>query len=82
MAERAKDLQADLAPGDEPVRPAYERDFYSWLVEQARLLREAIARAYRKARIKAARETGLELATFAEACPYSFDDLTSRTFSR
>jgi len=160
MAERSKDLQADLAPGDEPVRPAYERDFYSWLMEQARLLRdglldrldhdnlaeeieaqareqfnklvsalrvpmfhmlkwdhqpalrsrswvlsieeqrleiadvlddnpglkprlgEAIARAYRRARIEAAREAGLELATFAEACPYSFDDLMSRSFSR
>jgi hypothetical protein len=43
---------------------------------------EAMARAYRRARIEAARETGLELAAFPEACPYSFDDVTSRAFSR
>ena len=29
-----------LAPPDTPVRAAYESDFYSWLMEQARLLRE------------------------------------------
>ena len=29
-----------LAPPDTPVRAEYERDFYSWLMEQARLLRE------------------------------------------
>ena len=29
-----------LAPPDEPVRAEYERDFYSWLMEQARHVRE------------------------------------------
>ena len=29
-----------LAPADEPVRAEYMRDFYSWLMEQARLVRE------------------------------------------
>jgi hypothetical protein len=29
-----------LAPPDAPVRAEYERDFYSWLMDQARLLRE------------------------------------------
>ena len=29
-----------LAPPDEPVRSAYERDLYSWSQDQARLLRE------------------------------------------
>ncbi len=29
-----------LAPPDEPVGAQYERDFYSWLMEQARLVRE------------------------------------------
>jgi hypothetical protein len=160
MAEHRKDMQADLAPGDEPVRAAYDRDFYSWLMEQARLLRdglfdrldrdnlaeeieslggeqfnklvsalrvamlhmlkwdhqpalrsrswvlsieeqrleiadvlddnpglkpriaEAMARAYRRARIEAARETGLDEAAFAAVCPYSFDDVTSRSFTR
>lgn len=41
---------------------------------------EAIARAYRKARLEAARETGLALDRFPEACPYAFDDLSSRPF--
>ena len=40
MAGQRKDIAADLAPGDEPVRAEYERDFYSWLMEQARHLRE------------------------------------------
>jgi hypothetical protein len=43
---------------------------------------EAMARAYRKARIDAAKETGLETDRFPQACPYGFDDLTSRPFER
>jgi predicted DNA-binding ribbon-helix-helix protein len=160
MAEQSKEFHADLAPGDEPVRAEYERDFYSWSIEQARLLREgrhdaldrdnlaeeieslgreqfnklvsalrvamlhmlkwdhqpplrsrswvlsieeqrleivdvladnpglkprineAIARAYRRARIEAAKETGLDEATFPATCPYSFDDITKRGFAR
>ena len=160
MASQRKDIVADLAPGDEPVRAEYERDFYSWLMEQARHLREgryealdrdnlaeeietlgreqfnklvsalrvlglhmlkwehqaalrsrgwvlsieeqrleiadvladnpglrpriaeAIVRAYRRARIEAAKETGLDESVFPSDCPYSFDDLTSRVFSR
>ena len=160
MAARSKDIEANLAPGDEPVRADYERDFYSWSLEQARLIREgrtealdrdnlaeeiesqareqfnklvgalrvamlhmlkwdhqparqsrswmlsikqarldiadvlddnpglkprvaeAIVRAYRGARIDAAKETGLDEAEFPDACPYSFDDITSRDFSR
>ena len=160
MAGHRKDVEADLAPGDEPVHAEYERDFYSWSIEQARLLREgrhdaldrdnlaeeieslgreqfnklvcalrvammhmlkwdhqpskrsrscalsiegqrleiadvladnpglkprvgeAIARAYRHARIEAAKETGLDEAEFPAACPYSFDDITKRSFSR
>jgi predicted DNA-binding ribbon-helix-helix protein len=160
MAGSRKDIEAALAPGDEPVRAEYERDFYSWLIEQARHLREgrldaldrenlaeeieslgreqfnklvsalrvamlhilkwdhqpslrsrswvlsideqrveiadvltddpglkpriaeAIARAYRRARIEAAKETGLDEAAFPAACPYSFDDIVSRAFSR
>jgi hypothetical protein len=160
MAGHRKDIAADLAPGDEPVRAEYERDFYSWLMEQARHLRdgrfdaldrdnlaeeiealgreqfnklvsalrvlmlhmlkwdhqtalrsrswvlsieeqrleiadvladnpglrpriaEAIARAYRRARIEAAKESGLDETAFPPACPYSFDDIMSRVFSR
>ena len=160
MAARSKDIEANLAPGDEPVRAEYERDFYSWSLEQARLIREgriealdrdnlaeeieslgreqfnklvsalrvamlhmlkwdhqpgrrsrswmlsikqarfditdvlddnpglkprvaeAIGRAYRGARIDAAKETGLDEADFPDVCPYSFGDITSRDFSR
>ena len=160
MAARSKDIEADRAPGDAPVRAEYERDFYSWLMEQARFIREgridaldrdnlaeeiesqareqfnklvsalrvlmlhmlkwdrqrarrsrswvlsiqeqrfeiadvladnpglkprvddAIERAYRRARIEAAKETGLDEATFPATCPYSFDDITTRSFSR
>jgi hypothetical protein len=38
--EAVKDLQPDLAPSDAPVEAAYERDFYSWLMDQARHLRD------------------------------------------
>jgi hypothetical protein len=43
---------------------------------------EAMTRAYRRARLEAANETGLDAAVFPEACPYSFQDITSREFSR
>jgi len=160
MAGHRKHIAANLAPGDEPVRAEYERDFYSWSMEQARLLREgradaldrdnlaeeieslggeqfnklvsalriamlhmlkwdhqpalrtrswmlsieeqrlemadvlsdnpglksrideAVARAYRRARIEAAKETGLDEAQFPATCPYSFDEIVSRKFPR
>ena len=41
---------------------------------------EAVGRAYRKARLEAAKETGLELSVFPDFCPYSFEDVTSRPF--
>jgi len=160
MAGPRKHSEAALAPGEEPERAAYERDFYSWSIEQARHLRdgrfhaldrenlaeeieslgreqfnklvsalrvlmlhmlkwdhqparrsrswvlsikqqrfeinnvlddnpglkprvaEAIARAYRGARIDADKETGLDEAEFPETCPYSFDDIVSRAFPR
>lgn len=40
----------------------------------------AVARGYRKARIDAAKETGLDKDAFAEACPYSFDEIVGRKF--
>jgi hypothetical protein len=157
MAPRNKD-DIGLAP-DTPVRADYARDFYSWLMEQARFVREgrfdaldrdnlaeeieslgreqfnklvsalrvlmlhmlkwdhqperrtrswvlsieaqrdelddviddnpglkpriaeAVDRAYRKARIEAAQETGLDKEVFPTTCPYSFEDITSRDFS-
>jgi Domain of unknown function DUF29 len=159
MAGRRTTHDVDLAPPDEPVRAEYDRDLYSWSLEQARLVRagrweavdrdnvaeeieslgreqfnklesalrvlmlhvlkwdhqpsarsrswvlsieaqrlevddvlsdnpglkprivEAVARAYRKARIEAAKETGLDKTAFPDTCPYSFDDIVSRTFS-
>jgi hypothetical protein len=44
-------------------------------------IEEALARAYRKARIQAARETRLEETAFPEACHYSFEDVVSRQFT-
>jgi Domain of unknown function DUF29 len=41
---------------------------------------DAIARAYRKARLDAMNETGLKKSEFPEACLYSFADITSRPF--
>jgi len=41
---------------------------------------EAILRAHRKARLEAINETGLKKSVFADACPYSFDEITSRPF--
>jgi hypothetical protein len=42
---------------------------------------EAMARAYRKARIEAAKETGLEEAKFPETCGYTFEDTMQRVIS-
>ncbi|MBK5962363.1 hypothetical protein CCR97_29850 [Rhodoplanes elegans] len=41
---------------------------------------EAIARAYRKARLEAAKETGLELMRFPEACSYGQSEISGRSF--
>ncbi len=159
MPRRSLDPDAALVPDETPARAAYDADFYSWALEQARLVREglldsidrenvaeeieslgrepfnklesalrvlllhmlewdnqperrsrswilsidaqrieledilqdnpglkpriaeAMARAYRKARIEAARETGLAKDTFAEHCPYAWDAITGRMFS-
>jgi len=158
MAARNKDNDVALAP-DAPARAAYERDFYSWLMEQAALVRdgrweavdrenlaeeieslgreqfnklvsamrvlmlhmlkwdhqperrsrswilsvrvqrkhlahvlsdnpglkprlaEAVERAYELARLEATQETGLDEDVFPPTCPYSFEDITARTFS-
>jgi hypothetical protein len=42
---------------------------------------EAVTRAYRKARLEAANETGLDEALFPDTCAYSFDDMLSRNFA-
>lgn len=41
---------------------------------------EAIEKAYRRARIEAADETGLRIPTFPDACPYSLDEVLNRPF--
>src|SRR5712691_10143707 len=40
MAGRPTGNDVDLAPPAEPERVDYNRDFYSWLMEQARFVRE------------------------------------------
>jgi hypothetical protein len=42
---------------------------------------EATARAYRRAQIEAANETGLEKGDFPEECPYTWNDLVAREFA-
>jgi hypothetical protein len=159
MANRTRTDNVDLVPDAEPASAAYDRDFYSWSQEQARLVREgrwdtvdrenvaeeieslgreqfnklesalrvlmlhmlkwdhqpdrrsrswtisirqqrlevddvladnpglksriaeATTRGYRKARLEAANETGLDEEIFPGACPYSWDDIVSREFS-
>ena len=44
-------------------------------------LDEALERAYDTARLKAARETRLPLATFPETCPYTRDEMLTRPFA-
>jgi hypothetical protein len=156
MPVRPTPNEADLVPTEAPADTAYGRDFYSWLMEQARHVRagrwtsldrenlaeeieslgreqfnklegalrvllvhllkwdhqprlrgrswsasikeqrlrlgdvladnpglrprieEAVVRAYRRARLRAVKETGLEEETFPETCPYSWDDIVSR----
>ena len=159
MANRTRPDNVDLVPAAEPDGAAYDRDFYSWLMEQARHLRaarwdaldrenlaeeiesfgreqfnrlesalrtlmlhmlkwdhqpgrrsrswwasisehrlrlddvladnpglrpridEAITRAYRRARLRAIKETDLEPERFPETCPYSWQEIVSRDFS-
>jgi hypothetical protein len=159
MAGRPTESETDLVPAAEPTGAGYDRDFYSWSLEQARLVREgrwdavdrdnvaeeieslgreqfnklesalrvlmlhmlkwdhqptlrsrswvlsiethrldlgdvvadnpglksripeAIARGYRKARLEAARETGIAKESFPETGPYAWDDIVSRAFS-
>jgi Domain of unknown function DUF29 len=159
MAGRPTEGEAELVPAEEPAGAGYDRDFYSWSLEQARLVREgrwdavdranvaeeieslgreqfnklesalrvlmlhmlkwdhqpalrarswvlsikaqraelenimadnpglkprigeAISRAYRRASIEAARETGLDEEQFSKSCPYAWDHIVSRVFS-
>lgn len=41
---------------------------------------EAVFKAYRRARLKAADETGLRTAEFPTECPYSLDEIVNRPF--
>jgi len=40
MAGRPTNSEVDLVPVEEPAGAGYERDFYTWSLEQARLVRE------------------------------------------
>ena len=159
MPTRPTADEAGLVPAPDAGAPGYEHDFYSWSLEQARLIRagqlaaidrtnvaeeieslgieqfnklesairvllvhmlkwdhqphkrsrswvlsikeqrialdqvlddnpglkprlgEAIARAYRRGRVEAARETGLDEERFPAQCPYSWGEIVSREFS-
>ena len=158
MTGRPAESEAELVPAEEPAVASYERDLYTWSLEQARLVREgrwdavdranvaeeieslgreqfnklasalrvlmlhmlkwdhqpelrsrrwvlsietqrldlgdvvadnpglksripeAMARGYRKARLEAAKETGIAKESFPESCPYGWDDIVSRDF--
>jgi Domain of unknown function DUF29 len=45
-------------------------------------LNEAIARAYRRARLEAAKETGLDKSVFPETCGYGFAEMMQRDIAR
>src|SRR5207302_967321 len=159
MASRIKDDDIRLAPADAPAGTDYDRDFYTWLMEQARHVREgrwdaldrenlaeeieslgreqfnklesalrvlmlhmlkrdrqsakrsrswalsikshrlevedvlsdnpslkpriaeAIARGYRRARVEAAKEPGLDEDVFPATCPYDWNEIIGREFS-
>src|SRR5215471_5066724 len=154
-----RDNEVGLAPVEAPVRADYMQDFYSWLMEQARFVREgrwdevdrenlaeeieslgreqfnklesalrvlllhilkwdhqpkkrtrswvitikdqriefeqvlqdnpglksrqdeALTRAYRRARLQAAKETGLDEDAFPATCPYDWNEIVAREFS-
>jgi hypothetical protein len=40
MAGRPTEIEAGLVPVEEPAGTSYDRDFYTWSLEQARLVRE------------------------------------------
>jgi hypothetical protein len=159
MPTRPTADEAELVPAADVAGPSYDSDFYSWSLEQARLIRaghlaaidrdnvaeeieslgreqfnklegairvllvhmlkwdhqpdrrsrswvlsiktqrieldnvladnpglkprieEALARGYRRARLEAARETGLEEDQFAELSPYAWHEVVSRDFA-
>lgn len=43
-------------------------------------LDDAITTSYRRARIEAAKETGFDLSTFPNACPWAYDDIRNDAF--
>src|SRR5580704_17374249 len=45
MAERPTSSEADLVPAEEPAGASYGRDFYTWSLAQARLVREGRSNA-------------------------------------
>jgi predicted DNA-binding ribbon-helix-helix protein len=64
-----------------------ERRSRSWAISIAlhrdhaeELLADALARAYRRARLEAADETGLLLQTFPDVCPYQLVDVLTRPY--
>ena len=61
-----------------------QRDIIEDQIEMSPSLRrrrqEAVAGAYRRARLRAADETGLRLSSFPAECPYPLDEILDRRF--
>ena len=67
LSIKAQRLEIDDVLGDNPgLRPR---------------IGEATARGYRRARLEAARETGLEEERFPDQCPYSWDEIVLHNFA-
>jgi len=84
-AEVRERLRVWLLNGDRP-QPAGAADAAE-LADAARAqglagrLDEALARAYRRARLQAAKETGLDEDAFPATCPYDWNEIVAREFS-
>jgi Domain of unknown function DUF29 len=67
MSGNRSEDEAELAPAGSSSGAEYHR--------------EAIARAYRKARLQQANETGIDEDRFPHSCPYTWVEIVSREFS-
>ena len=66
---------------------SYETDFYAWAQQQAKAIRslqnhpaERLSLAYRRARLDAADETGIDLETFPGVCPWTIEQILKEDF--
>src|SRR5258708_24306963 len=81
MAGRPTDSEADLVPAEAPAGASYDRDFYNWSLEQARLAREGRWDAVDRDNVAEEIESLGREQFNRLACPYSFDEIVSRGFA-